>query len=175
MSAVVLRCISLFLLLWVMSVQAAGQRIAQHLGLDADNVSAILFDHRGFMWIGSQHGLYFYNGYQLQAFKPDANDPGSIDALDIRNLYQSRDNNIWVATNSGGLSRFNPLTQSFTNYRHHSNDTNSLSNDSVYDVVIESMGIHEKMAMKVLSNEAVAKGFAELMFDMLIKGLGKSA
>lgn len=36
-----------------------------------------------------------------------------------------------------------------------------------------SMGVHENMAMKVLSNEAVAKGFAELMFDVLMKGLGK--
>ncbi|WP_281279955.1 hypothetical protein [Colwellia ponticola] len=36
------------------------------------------------------------------------------------------------------------------------------------------MGVHENMAMKVLSNEAVAKGFAEPMFDVLMKGLGKS-
>ncbi|PNH81113.1 restriction endonuclease subunit R [Vibrio diazotrophicus] len=46
--------------------------------------------------------------------------------------------------------------------------------ESINDAVIESMGIHEKMAMKVLSNEAVAKGFAGLMFDVLMKGLGKS-
>ena len=45
--------------------------------------------------------------------------------------------------------------------------------ESVNDAVIESMGIHEKMAMKVLSNEALAKGFAGLMFDMLAKGLSK--
>ena len=36
------------------------------------------------------------------------------------------------------------------------------------------MGIHEGMAMKVLSNEVVAKGFAELMFDMLIKGIASN-
>jgi type I restriction enzyme R subunit len=33
------------------------------------------------------------------------------------------------------------------------------------------MGVHENMAMKVLSNESVAKGFAELMFDVLMKGM----
>lgn len=33
----------------------------------------------------------------------------------------------------------------------------------INDAVIQSMGVHENMAMKVLSNEAVAKGFAELM------------
>ncbi|WP_298441409.1 DEAD/DEAH box helicase family protein [uncultured Ferrimonas sp.] len=47
--------------------------------------------------------------------------------------------------------------------------------ESINDAVIESMGVHEKMAMKVLSNEAVTKGFAELMFDVLAKGLRPQA
>lgn len=46
--------------------------------------------------------------------------------------------------------------------------------ESINDAVIESMGIHEKMAMKVLSNEAVAKGFAGLMFDVLVKSMKQS-
>jgi type I restriction enzyme R subunit len=45
---------------------------------------------------------------------------------------------------------------------------------SINDAVIESMDVHNDMAMKLLSNEAVAKGFAGLMFDVLMKGLGKS-
>lgn len=47
--------------------------------------------------------------------------------------------------------------------------------ESITQAVIESMGVHEQMAMKVLSNDAVAKNFAGLMFDMLMKGLGKGA
>jgi type I restriction enzyme R subunit len=35
--------------------------------------------------------------------------------------------------------------------------------ESMNDAVVQSMSIHENIAMKVLSNEAVAKGFAELM------------
>ncbi|UUO25378.1 type I restriction endonuclease subunit R [Colwellia sp. M166] len=46
--------------------------------------------------------------------------------------------------------------------------------ESINDAVIQSMGAHESMAMKVLSNEFVAKGFAELMFDVLMKGLSKN-
>ena len=46
--------------------------------------------------------------------------------------------------------------------------------ESINEAVIDSMGIHEGMAMKVLSNEVVAKGFAELMFDMLIKGIASN-
>ncbi len=46
--------------------------------------------------------------------------------------------------------------------------------ESISNAVIESMDVHNEMAMKLLSNEAVAKGFAGLMFDVLMKGLGKS-
>ena len=46
--------------------------------------------------------------------------------------------------------------------------------ESINNAVIESMDIHNDMAMKLLSNEAIAKGFAGLMFDVLMKGLGKS-
>jgi type I restriction enzyme R subunit len=45
--------------------------------------------------------------------------------------------------------------------------------ESINYSVIQSMGLHESMEMKAISNEAVAKEVAELMFDMLMKGLGK--
>lgn len=47
--------------------------------------------------------------------------------------------------------------------------------ESITEAVIESMGVHEQMAMKVLSNDAVAKNFAALMFDMLMQGLKERA
>lgn len=116
-------------------VFASPQKVAQHLDFDADNISALLFDKQGFMWLGTQDGLYFYDGYQLEKFRPDVNENGAIAALDIRNLYLSDDNSLWVSTNSGGLSRFNADSRTFTNYRHNSEDSHSLSNDSVYDVI----------------------------------------
>lgn len=44
--------------------------------------------------------------------------------------------------------------------------------ESINNAIIESMDVHNEMAMKLLSNDAVAKGFAGLMFDILMKGLG---
>ncbi|UAA37734.1 type I restriction endonuclease subunit R [Paraneptunicella aestuarii] len=46
---------------------------------------------------------------------------------------------------------------------------------SINNAIIESMDVHKDMAMKLLSNEAIAKGFAGLMFDMLMKGLNNPA
>jgi len=112
-----------------------SQRIALNRGLEDDRISALLFDHQGFMWIGSKNGLFVYDGYQIQKHTPHSDNPNAISALDIRNIYQGSDNSIWVSTNSGGLNKYEPKTNSFIQFRHDSSVANSISNDSVYDVV----------------------------------------
>ncbi|MFC0179032.1 hypothetical protein [Thorsellia kenyensis] len=44
--------------------------------------------------------------------------------------------------------------------------------ESINKAIIESMDIHSEMASKILSNELIAKGFAGLMFDVLMRGMG---
>ena len=92
----------------------------------------LLFDRRGHLWVGSREGLYRYDGYRATLFAPDSDDPHAITDLDIRALYEDRDGIIWVATNTGGLNRFDPKTRLFTNYRHRPDDAGSISHDSVY-------------------------------------------
>ena len=41
--------------------------------------------------------------------------------------------------------------------------------DAINKAVIDSMGIHSDIAMKVLASKDASKRFAELMFDMLIR------
>ncbi|WP_196140646.1 type I restriction endonuclease subunit R [Aliikangiella sp. G2MR2-5] len=45
--------------------------------------------------------------------------------------------------------------------------------EAINKAIIESMGVHEKMATLALSNDDVAKGLASLVYDMVIKGFGK--
>ena len=109
-------------------------------GLDARVVSAVLADRQGFLWVGSRDGLYRYDGYEALRFVPDPDDPHSISDSDIRELYQGRDGMIWVATNTGGLSRLDPETGRFRNYRHDPDEPFSLSYDSVYGMTEDADG-----------------------------------
>ncbi|ABZ76545.1 histidine kinase [Shewanella halifaxensis HAW-EB4] len=112
-----------------------SSRIGLNSGLEEDIILALLIDHQDFMWVGTKNGLFVYDGYQVQKHIPYPSTPNSISALDIRNIYQSSDHTIWVSTNSGGLNKYVPQTNTFTHYRHQSDKQNSISNDSVYDVV----------------------------------------
>ncbi len=46
--------------------------------------------------------------------------------------------------------------------------------EAIQTAIIESMETHNTMAMKALSDSAVKDGLASIVFDMFMKGLGKS-
>ncbi len=104
-------------------------------GLEARVVPAVLLDSKGFLWVGSHEGLFRYDGYQAQTFLPQRSNPGSISDIDIRCLFEAGDGAIWVGTNTGGLDRYDPATGLFKNYRHDSDDPESLIDDSVNGIV----------------------------------------
>jgi signal transduction histidine kinase/ligand-binding sensor domain-containing protein len=109
-------------------------------GLDARVISSVLVDRQGFLWIGSRTGLYRYDGYEALRFTPDPGDPHSIADTDIRYLYEARDGGLWIATNTGGLSRLDPGTGRFRNFRRDPEDPATLSYDSVYGLTEDAEG-----------------------------------
>jgi ligand-binding sensor domain-containing protein/DNA-binding CsgD family transcriptional regulator len=106
--------------------------VGENRGLDVAMPVDILVDRRGYLWVGSRAGLYRYDGYQAVSFKSDANDPGTISDLDIRALYEDSDGILWVATNTSGLNRFDPVTSRFTRFLHDPADPETITHDSTY-------------------------------------------
>lgn len=102
-------------------------------GLDAKFISSLKVDRHGFLWIGSREGLYRYDGYDARHYSPDVSEKGNISDTDIRFVYESEQGEIWVATNTAGLNRYLPESDSFEHYRHDSSDPKTLSHDSVYE------------------------------------------
>ena len=78
--------------------------------------SAIAQDARGFLWLGTQGGLVRYDGYEWRVFRSNPADPSTLGGNYVRALLPSRDGRLWVGTFSGGLSLFDPKTETFTRY-----------------------------------------------------------
>jgi two-component system, sensor histidine kinase ChiS len=94
------------------------------------NSGAILQDRDGFLWIGTiGAGLFRYDGYELKAYKPGG--PNALSSPYVYALYEDRDGMLWIATGGGGLDRYNKETDSFTHYKHDSQNPQSISSDSV--------------------------------------------
>lgn len=87
-------------------------------GLPQDRIKHVVQDSRGFVWFSSA-GLSRFDGHRFFNF-------GQKDGLPHRSinyLLETRAGNYWVATNGGGVARFNaaeqnaqPVSQRFTVY-----------------------------------------------------------
>jgi diguanylate cyclase (GGDEF)-like protein len=65
-------------------------------GLGNPNVTCIQQDRTGYLWVGTQNGLYRYDGSQFQRYGADAGIPDRI----IDTLYLGPDGTLWVGTAS---------------------------------------------------------------------------
>jgi len=81
-------------------------------GLSQNTVQAILQDHVGFLWFGTEEGLDRYDGYGITVFKHDAGKPESLPNDRVTALHEDRQGRLWVGT-EGGLSLFEPRRETF--------------------------------------------------------------
>ncbi len=100
-------------------------------GLAVENVIAIYQDRTGFLWIGTRQGLIMYDGHSATTFAHDVSDPHSIPDNYVRTVFEDRDRNLWIGTNSTGLAKLDRATWTFQSYRHDSANPKSISHDSV--------------------------------------------
>jgi len=62
-------------------------------------ITQICQDHRGFLWIGTENGLFQYDGHRFQLFGMSEGLPNAF----ISSIYESPDGTLWVGT-LGGLA-----------------------------------------------------------------------
>ncbi|MBI5324306.1 MAG: hypothetical protein HZB41_03340, partial [Ignavibacteriae bacterium] len=83
------------------------EKIDSSKGLFDRNVLALAPDNFGNIWIGSTHGIYFYNGNYFTKY--DSSNSGLQDNV-IYSLLLDQNQNLWIATGDSGLIKFDGST-----------------------------------------------------------------
>lgn len=84
-------------------------------GLSNNEVTSIVQDHDGFIWIGTRGGLNRYDGYDFKVFNQIPGDSNSLVNPSIESLFVDNKGNVWIGTKSGGVSKYDPITGVFKN------------------------------------------------------------
>lgn len=101
-------------------------------GLSHNEVTSIVQDKDGFIWIGTRGGLNRYDGYEFKIFNQVPGDSNSLVNPSIETLFVDSKGNIWIGTKSGGVSKYNPVTGVFTNIvSNYKNENEILSSNRI--------------------------------------------
>ena len=125
--------------------QAGGRpirfdRFTPGQGLSQNTVMCIFQDSRGFMWFGTEDGLNRYDGSTFTIYRNDPSDPASLPADFVWDVAEDPVGDLWIATQGGGLARWERRSDHFRAYRNKRGDDRSISSDSVQAVFVDSGG-----------------------------------
>ncbi len=116
------------------------ERIQVVQGQRLGGILSLLQDSQGFMWFGTEDGLYKYDGYGLTAYKHDRLDSTSLGNNCIFSLHEDRSGTLWICTAGGGLNRFDRKQERFVRFVSNPEDLRSLSADVVSAIYEDRSG-----------------------------------
>jgi len=116
------------------------EHLTMERGLPNNTIICQLQDSMGFIWFGTKNGLARYDGYEFKVYLTDSNETSSISHHYINALYEDKLGFIWIATDGGGLNRFDPKSEKFKTFYHSSANPSSLSHNSVTSLSSASNG-----------------------------------
>lgn len=87
-------------LAWMLGVACSAQHLSftsVSAGLDDLNVNCMVQDRSGYLWVGTENGLYRYDGNRFRKFGVAE----GLRARTIRNLFLGQDGTLFVGTTAG--------------------------------------------------------------------------
>lgn len=117
--------------------------------LSSNTVTALHVDAQGRLWAGTQGGGLNLFDAQANVFRHYRADPTRPDALisdNIASIVSGPDGFLWIGTGGfgvegEGLDRFDPQTGQATHYRYESDDTNTISSNTISALAVDANGV----------------------------------
>ncbi|MEX2602782.1 MAG: two-component regulator propeller domain-containing protein [Gracilimonas sp.] len=116
----------------------------EHIGLGEGmkqaSANTILQDSKGYLWIATQGGLHRYDGHEFKVYQQTPFDTTSLSENWVWGMAESKNGDIWVTTEGGGLNRLDQATGQFKKYFHDPDDSTSLSSNRNFMPFEDSRG-----------------------------------
>jgi signal transduction histidine kinase/ligand-binding sensor domain-containing protein/CheY-like chemotaxis protein len=115
------------------------ERIATQKWLNQRNITCLTQDAIGYVWFGTNNGLYRFDGYEVAEYKHDPFDLNTITHNNVNCIYADKENVLWVGT-WGGLTKFETSTGKITRFTHDPRKLTSLSSNDVRAIAEDGSG-----------------------------------
>ncbi|MBN2345739.1 MAG: hypothetical protein JXO51_05055, partial [Candidatus Aminicenantes bacterium] len=111
-----------------------AERITSDSGMAAEWVLSMAQDRRGFMWFGTNLGLARHDGIHYKVYRRANTLPHPLGSDYIFSIVEDESGDLWLATNKG-LNRLHAASETFSVFRHDTQDPDSLTGDAIFSLV----------------------------------------
>ncbi|MDF2189041.1 sensor histidine kinase [Paraflavitalea sp. CAU 1676] len=94
-------------------------------------------DKEGLLWIGSDNGLYSFDGTHFTNYRHIAGNDSSLPRNVVSFNYQDKQGQYWTALPNAGLYRFNPITRAFRRFTYQGIEQFNIHQQRIYDIYEE--------------------------------------
>ncbi len=115
------------------------QYITSDEGLSQNEVTSILQDRKGFLWIGTRGGLNRFDGSSFRVYQNEIDNSNSLVNNSVETLFEDHKSNIWIGTKSNGVSRYSIEFDRFEQIQPDSQTDNLLIDQRVIAIAESSI------------------------------------
>ncbi len=110
--------------------------------LSNSRIHDVVQDDKGNFWLATDMGLNYYDRKtgQFQRYLHDPQNPNSLASNLTTALYLDHLGNLWVASESDGITRYDIDAGRYSRFRHNQDDPYSLSNNHVTTMLEDTQG-----------------------------------
>jgi signal transduction histidine kinase/ligand-binding sensor domain-containing protein/DNA-binding response OmpR family regulator len=108
---------------------------------DDAKISSLYIGKHNYVWVGFKYKGVFVAGNERSGFRTIRkvnNNPNSLNYNYVTGIATDKDNDIWIATDGGGLNRYHRATGRFTHYAYRKEEPHSLRDNAVHSVFCDS-------------------------------------
>jgi ligand-binding sensor domain-containing protein len=116
------------------------RRLTLDDGLSQSSINCIVQDAQGFMWFGTQDGLNRYDGYEIEVYRPEAENPSSLSDKWIVGCERDERDVVWFLTRDRTVHRYEPAIDGFIRYSLEVEDPFQRSGSGFTSVLADAQG-----------------------------------
>ncbi len=116
------------------------ERLRVEHGLSSNELNKIIQDKQGFLWFASRNGISRFDGNDFRVFNHDPDNSNSLADNFAYDLIESSSGHFWIGYWGGGVSKFDPKTETFQHFRHNPDNPNTISHNNIWSILEDHKG-----------------------------------
>ncbi len=92
------------------------------------------------MWLATESGLDRYDGYSMREYRRERGNEHALASDYIWSIAEDAHGDLWLATDGGGVARWDRRSEQFQQFRHDPQKSHSLASDAIRTLLIDAHG-----------------------------------